>query len=389
MWTKIAHMIRLKAYKFRFAPTKEQEKQLAIEFGCARFVWNFFLNQRSFAYKELGESLNYVANSRYLTSMKKAQEWAWLADCSSTVLTQKLNDLETAFGNFFKGRADYPRFKKKLHAQSIRYQIDQRHVMKTYRAGEFLKLPNIGVLDINWSQIPQGIPKMATISKTASGKYFVSFACEVEIKELPRTGKVAGVDVGIKDVAVTSDGFFSGAPKNTYKYARQLRKAQRNLSRKTKSSNRWHKQRVAIAKIHEKIANCRKDFLHNLTTSLVRKYDHIGLEDLNVKGMMQNRKLSKAIADVGLFELKRQLEYKAQWYGKEITVIDRWFPSTKTCHVCGQLHNLTLADREISCDCGLKNFNRDLNAAINIKHQAAVIAVRGATHHLVKLPKAA
>jgi putative transposase len=381
-------MIRLKAYKFRFTPTKEQEKQLDVEFGCARFVWNFFLNQRSFAYKELGESLNYVANSRYLTAMKKAEQWAWLADCSSTVLTQKLNDLETAFGNFFKGRADYPRFKKKLHAQSIRYQIDQRHVMKTYRAGEFLKLPNIGTLDINWSQIPQGIPKMATVSKAASGKYFVSFACEVEIKELPRTGRVAGVDVGIKDVAVTSDADFSGAPKNTYKYARQLKKAGRNLSRKTKGSNRWHKQRVAVAKIHEKIANCRKDFLHNLTTSLVRQYDHIGIEDLNVKGMMQNRKLSKAIADVGLFELKRQLEYKAQWYGREITVIDRWFPSTKMCHVCGQLHNLTLADREISCDCGLKNFNRDLNAAINIKQQA-VLVCRGATHPLVKLPKAA
>jgi putative transposase len=379
-------MIRQKAYKFRVYPTKQQAKQLAVEFGCARYIWNFFLAQRSFAYKELGESLNWVANSRYLTAMKKAEQWAWLKDCSATVLSQKINDLETAFGNFFKGRASYPKFKKKLHAQSIRYQIDQRHVMKTYRAGELLRLPNIGELKVKWSQVPQGIPKMATVSKSASGCYYVSFACEVDIKELPKTGRIAGVDVGIKDVAVTSDGYFSGAPKNTYKYARQLRKAQRNLSRKTKGSNHWHKQRIAVAKINEKIASCRRDFLNKLTTGLIRKYDFVSIEDLNVKGMMKNRKLSKAIADVGLFELKRQLSYKAQWYGKEITVIDRWFPSTKTCSCCGQIHNLTLADRTISCDCGL-NLNRDLNAAINIK--AAGLAVRRAAHPLVKLPQAA
>lgn len=384
---KISAMIRQKAYKFRIYPTKSQEKQLAIEFGCARFVWNFFLHQRSFAYKELGESLNWVANSRYLTAMKKAKQWEWLGDCSATVLSQKINDLETAFGNFFKGRADYPRFKKKLHAQSIRYQLDQRQILKTYKAGELLKLPKLGELKVKWSQVPQGIPKMATISKTPSGKYFVAFACEVEIIALPRTGRVAGVDVGIKDVAVTSDGYFSGAPKNTYKYARQLKKAQRNLSRKTKGSNRWHCQRKAVAKIHEKITNCRKDFLHNLTTSLVRQYDHIGIEDLNVKGMMQNRKLSKAIADVGLFELRRQLDYKAQWYGKEITVIDRWFPSTRQCSGCGQLHNLTLSDRIINCGCGII-LPRDLNAAINIKQQAVMVC-RGATYHLDKLPKAA
>lgn len=379
-------MIRQKAYKFRIYPTKHQAKQLAVEFGCARYVWNFFLAQRSFAYKELGERLSYVANGKYMTAMKKTQEWAWLADCSSTVLTQKLNDLESAFGNFFKGRASYPKFKKKLHAQSIRYQLDQRHILKNYSAGELLKLPNIGAIDVKWSQVPQGIPKMATVSKTASGKYFVSFACEVEINALPKTGRITGVDVGIKDVAVTSDGDFSGAPKNTYKYARQLRKAQRNLSRKTKGSNRWHKQRIAVAKIHEKIANSRRDFLNKLTTKLVREYDFVSIEDLNVKGMMKNRKLSKAIADVGLFEFKRQLEYKAQWYGKEITVIDRWFPSTKMCSCCGQIHNLTLADRIISCDCGL-NLNRDLNAAINIKQ--AGLACRGATNQPVKLPKAA
>lgn len=378
-------MLIQKSYKFRLYPTKQQAEQLAIEFGHARYVWNFFLRQRSFAYKELGESLNYVANSKYLTAMKKAQEWAWLNGCSSTVLGQKLNDLETAFGNFFKGRASYPKFKKKLHAQSIRYQLDQRQVLRTYKAGELLKLPKLGELKIKWSQVPAGTPKMVTVSKTAAGDYYVAFMCEVEQMPKPKTTKSVGLDVGIKDVLVSSDGYFSGAPKFTYKYARQLRKAQRVLSRRTKGSNRWHKQRVVVAKIHEKIGNCRKDFLHKLTSKIVTEYDYISVEDLNVKGMMQNKKLSKAIADVGIFELNRQLAYKSGWYGKDLAVIDRWYPSTKTCSSCGQLHVMKLSDRVINCDCGL-SLDRDLNAAINIKW--AGNAQRGETHQLIGEAKA-
>lgn len=373
-------MIRQKAYKFRIYPTEEQRQKLAVEFGNARFVWNHALAMRTKAYKRRKESLNYISLGKHITHLKKTDRFKWLSDSTACVLTQKLIDQDTAFKNFFKHGFKYPRFKKKSHAQSIRYQIDQRHVAKNYKAGEFLKLPNIGELNIKWSQIPQGVPKMATISQTASGDYYVSFACEVEISPLPKTSKSVGVDVGIKDVVVTSDEFFSGAPKFTYKYARQLKKAQRNLSRKTKGSNRWEKQRLAVAKIHEKISACRKDFLHKLTTKLVREYDYISIEDLNVSGMLKNRKLSKAIADVGLHELKRQLEYKADWYGKEITVIDRWFPSTKTCSCCGQIHNLKLSDRVITCGCGL-NLNRDLNAAINIK-QAGLVC-RGASNQSV------
>lgn len=367
-------MKQLKAYRYRFYPTQTQIDQLEVEFGNARFVWNHALEMRSKAYKRRKESLNYVGLGKHLTHLKRTSRFEWLNNSTSCVLTQKLIDQDKAFKNFFDGRAQYPKFKKKSHAQSIRFQLDQRHVARNYRPAELLKLPKIGELNIRWSQIPGGIPKMVTVSKTATGKYFVSFACEVEIDHAPKTGKIVGVDVGVKDVVVTSDGFHSGAPKFTYKNEKRLRKAQRILSRRTKGSKRWHKQRIAVARIHEDISNCRKDFLHKLTTKLVRENDVICLEDLNVSGMMKNYKLSKAIADVGMFELKRQLEYKANWYGKEIITISRWFPSTRMCSGCGQLHDMKLDDRVMQCDCGL-TIDRDENAAINIK--AAGIVVRG------------
>jgi putative transposase len=297
-------------------------------------------------------------------------------------LGQKLADLDKAFDNFFKGRAKFPKFKKKHHAQSVRYQLDQRQILNNYRAGELLKLPKLGSLEVRWSQPPGGIPKMATVSKSASGKYFVSFMCEVEQQLMPITGQVVGIDVGIKDVVVTSEGFHSGAPKFTYKYQRKLKKAQRILSKKTKGSNGWKKQRIAVAKIHEMIANSRKDFLHKLTTKLVSENDVICVEDLNVSGMLKNRCLSKAVADVGIFELNRQLEYKAAWYGKQVIKINRWYPSTKTCSACGTMKPMKLSERVYECSCGL-SLDRDENAAINIK--AAGLAASGAIYQPEKV----
>lgn len=372
----------MKAYKFKFRPTKAQESQLAIEFGCARFVWNRALKEKEYAYQQWSVSLSSFDISRHITQYKKTEKYAWLNDCTATVLGQKLADLDKAFDNFFKGRAKFPKFKKKSHAQSIRYQLDQRHVLNNYRAGELIKLPKLGELKVKWSQVPGGIPKMVTVSKSASGKYFVGFMCEVEQGLMPMTGKVVGIDVGIKDVVVTSDGFYSGAPKFTYKYQRKLKKANRKLSKKKKYTNGWKKQRIVVAKIHEKIANSRKDFLHKLTTKLVTENDVIYTEDLNVSGMMKNHKLSKAVADVGLFELNRQLIYKAQWYGKEVTKISRWFPSTKQCSSCGAIHKMPLDKRAMNCGCGLI-MCRDLNAAHNIK--AAGRAVSGAIYQPEKV----
>jgi len=356
-----------KSYKFRFYPTLEQAKQLANEFGCARFVWNQGLIRREYAYQQWNVSLNskYDITSQ-INELKNLEGYEWLKDVTAAVLTQKLIDQDKAFTNFFEGRAKFPKLKKKTHAQSIRYQLDQRHVLKNYRAGEYLKLPNLGELNIKWSQVPGGVPKMVTVSKSASGNYFVGFMCEVEQALKPSTGKVVGIDVGIKDVIVTSDNAHSGAPRFTYKYQRQLKKAGRKLSKKKKGSNGWHKQRIVLAKIHEKIANSRKDFLHKLTTKLVSEYDVICVEDLNVAGILKNRKLSKAVADVGIGELNRQINYKAEWYGKTVVKISRWYPSTKTCSACGKIREMKLSQRTYACECGLV-IDRDLNAAINIK----------------------
>lgn len=365
-------MIIRKAYKFRFDPTEEQKAQLAVEFGCARFVWNHALNLRQCVYANCidengkGENINYVGLNKHLTFLKGTENFGWLKNATAGMLTQKLIDLDKAYDNFFKGRAKFPKFKKKGHSESIRYQLDQRNILSTYSAGEFIKLPKLGFINVRWSQLPFGTPKMATVSKTASGKYFVSFACEIEQAPKPKTSRVIGVDVGIKDVVVTSDGFQSGSPKFTYQHQRELRREQRKLSKKTKGSNGWKKQRLVVARVHEKIANCRKDFLHKLTTKLVSENDVICLEDLNVKGMLSNRKLSKAVADIGIFEFNRQIKYKAQWYGKQVIVIDRWFPSTKMCSSCGSIKQIKLSERIYRCDCGLV-LDRDLNAAINIK----------------------
>ena len=221
----------MKAYKFRLQPTQEQAEQLSKEFGCARFVWNQGLIRREYAYQQWGVSLSSAYDiSSQITGLKKLESHEWLKEATASVLQQKLIDQDKAFDNFFKGRASFPKLKKKSHAQSIRHQLDQRIVLNNYRAGELLKLPKLGELKVKWSQVPGGIPKMVTVSKSASGKCFVSFMCEVEQALKPVTGKVIGIDVGIKDVIVSSDGLHSGAPKFTYKYQRQLKKAGRKLS---------------------------------------------------------------------------------------------------------------------------------------------------------------
>lgn len=362
-----------RAYKYRIIPTAEQKHQLAIAFGHARFVWNFALSMRRKACKRRGESLNSVGVSRLITRLKKTSRYGWLKDCPATVPGQKLRDMDTAYSNFFLGRAKFPTFKKKDNAQSIRYQMDQRQIDRMFKAGGLLKITGLGEIDVKWSRIPKGKPKMVTVSLDSAGRYFVSMSVEELILPLPKTKKAAGIDIGIKDVIVSSDGWHSGAPKYTRQYAARLRTAQKHLSRKKRGSNRWHRQRVKVARIHAKITDSRKDFLHKLTTRLVREFDFIGIEDLNVSGMMKNRCLSKAVADAGMFELKRQLEYKAAWYGKEVVQVSRWEPTTKTCSACGQLHDMPLSERVMSCDCGL-TMDRDHNAAINVLAAAGRVA---------------
>lgn len=354
---------RLKAYKFRFYPTAEQRHQLAVEFGNARFVWNRCLALRSQAWEERQERHNYVSLNRQVTEWKRT-EFPWLADSAACCLTQGLMDQDRAFKNFFEKRGRYPRFKSRYDRQAVRYQLDQRQIERTYRAGTFLKLPKLGLLKIRWSQIPAGAPKMATVSKTPDGRYFVSFACEVEIALLPLTGKAVGVDLGIKDVAVTSDGWKSGNPKHLKRRLRHLKRQQRRLSRMQKGSNRRRRQRLKVARIHARIAAMRQDFLHKTTTAIVQRADVIALEDLNVKGMLKNHPLAGAIADVGMGEFRRQIEYKAAWAGRKVIVVDRWAPTSKTCSHCGSYQQkMPLSVREWTCpDCATRH-DRDVNAA--------------------------
>lgn len=354
---------RLKAYKFRFYPTAEQRHQLAVEFGNARFVWNRCLALRSQAWEERQERHNYVSLNRQVTEWKRT-EFPWLADSAACCLTQGLMDQDRAFKNFFEKRGRYPRFKSRYDRQAVRYQLDQRQIERTYRAGTFLKLPKLGLLKIRWSQIPAGAPKMATVSKTPDGRYFVSFACEVEIKPLPLTGQTIGVDLGIKDVAVSSDGWKSGNPRHLKGQLKHLKRQQRFLARKQKGSNRRRRQRQRVARIHAKIAAMRQDFLHKTTTALVQRADVIALEDLNVKGMLKNHHLAGAIADVGMGEFRRQIEYKAAWAGRKVIVVDRWAPTSKTCSHCGSYQQkMPLSVREWTCpDCHARH-DRDVNAA--------------------------
>jgi len=361
---------RLKAYKFRFYPTAEQRHQLAVEFGNARFVWNRCLALRSQAWEERQERHNYVSLNRQVTEWKRT-EFPWLADSAACCLTQGLMDQDRAFKNFFEKRGHYPKFKSRYDRQAIRYQLDQRQIERTYHAGVSLKLPKLGLLKLRWSQVPCGTPKMATVSKTPDGRYFVSFACEVEIKPLPLTGKTVGLDLGIKDVVVSWDGeqaVKSGNPRHLKRQMKHLKRQQRRLARMTKGSSRRRKQRTKVAKIHAHIAAMRADFLHKTTTAIVKSADVIALEDLNVKGMVKNHCLAGAISDVGMGEFRRQVEYKAAWNGRTVVVVDRWFPSSKTCSACGSYQaKMPLSVRDWTCpECGTQH-DRDANAAKNIR----------------------
>lgn len=355
-------------------------KQLKVDFDNARFVYNHALDMRIKAYKRRKQKVNYVKLNRHITHLKRTSKYKWLSGSTAAVLTQKLIDLENAFKRFFDKRSNFPNFKKKISSQKIRYCLDPRQIKKKYLAGKFLIVPNLGGLDISWSQLPAGIPKMITISKSASQKYYVSFSCDVDICGLKKTGKSVGLDLGVRDLVVTSDGDHVASPRFSYKFHRKLMLAQRSLSRKAKGSKRFEKQRMRVARIIDLIKFSRRDFIHKLTTDLIRKYDVISIEDLYVAGMLKNHKIARSIIDSNFYEIRRQLSYKSNWHGKELTVIDRWTPTTRKCSDCGIMHIMKLSDRMMSCSCGL-SLNRDENAARNI-HKAGMV-LRGALYRPV------
>ena len=356
-----------RSYKFRISPNSNQRAKLNQCFGISRFAYNCGLDAIGFGYRTQGQRFTGIDCSRAITELARDPDYEWLKNAPKTVITNALRNLDTAFQNFFKGRAKYPTFKKKLNKQKATFQLDQR--LNNWLAGRMLKLPTLGEIKVNWSRMPTGRPKTATITRTETGKYFVSLSIAEDQEHLPRTGKACGVDVGIKDLAITAD-WKSGAPKYTAKYARDLKIAQRRLSRKTKGSKRWHHTRIKVARIHEKIANSRSNFVHNVSSYIVKNHDYIGIETLNVKGLLKNRKLSKAISDAALSELHRQLKYKSEWYGRELQQCSMWEPTSKTCYDCGLINKeLKLSDRLWTCECGTTH-DRDQNAARNILRAA-------------------
>jgi putative transposase len=359
------NMEQKRAYKYRFYPTDEQKKILARTFGCCRFVYNWALRQRTDAFYNERQRLYYKDLSEALTQLKKQPEYSWLSEVSSVPLQQVLRHLDKAFLNFFEGRAEYPTFKKKRNQQAATYTSNAFKWDGTHLTLAKMDAP----LTIVWSRmLPDGAkPSSVTITKDCADRYFLSLLVEVDIAHLSQTDTSLGADLGLKSFVVLSDGQVVGNPKFFHKDEKKLAKAQRRHAKKKKGSKNRNKARKKVARIHARIVDRRRDFLQKLSTRLIRENQTICVESLQVKNMVKNPTLSKAISDVGWSEFVSQLEYKAQWYGRNLVKIDKWYPSSKRCFECGHiLDALSLDVREWTCpECGTHH-DRDINAAKNI-----------------------
>ena len=354
-----------RAYKYRFYPTPEQADELVRTFGCVRLVYNKALEERTRAYRLEGRGVSYGESSAALTAWKKTPELAFLCEVSSVPLQQALRHLQAAFANFFARRAKYPAFKSRKRSRA---SAEYTRSAFRWRDG-LLTLAKMGApLDIVWSRpLPEGAePSTVTVSRDAAGRWFVSLLVEEKIAPLPPVEQSVGVDTGLTALATLSSGEQIANPRHERPGRRRLAKAQRALARKEKGSNNRAKARLRVAKVYARIADRRRDYLHKVTTRLVRENQVIAVEDLSVRNLVKNRRLARAISDAGWRELRRMLEYKTAWYGRTLVVADRWFPSSKLCSACGTLREqLPLNVREWTCACGAVH-DRDVNAARNL-----------------------
>ena len=353
----------VKSYKFRIYPTKDQKVFLSRQFGAARFIYNHFLSNRKSEYLNNKKGLSYYDDSRSLTKLKREDGFEWLNDINSQTLQASLRNLETAYQNFFKKRTRFPNFHSKSNKQTVK--IPQHFNLEEGK----LYIPKLKTgIEIRIHREMPSKPQCCYISKTCSGQYYACFPCEEEANPLPKLDYTVGIDLGIKSLIVTSEGEVIDN-KNVYRSVeKELAYKQRQLSKKKKGSKSRERQRRVVAQINEYIANCRKDYLHKVTKTLIDENQVIITESLAVKNMIQNHCLAKSIQDASWGELLRQLAYKAEWYGRTLYQIDRWFPSSKTCNSCQfVVDSLPLNIREWTCPKCHKHHDRDANAAMNIR----------------------
>ena len=380
-------MIRKKAYKFRIYPTKKQAKLIDKTFGCCRFVFNYSLatqkrkDEMWYIVEEMvqqgyfeennwrGEFFNKTNSIKDIAKLKKTHDW--LKEVDSIALQSTVENLGVAYDKYYKKTGGKPKFKsKKNEIQSYTTKLINGNIEII---GKRIKLPKLGLVKIKKTRTINGDIKRVTVSKTKSNKYFVSILCDVDIQELPKIDKKVGVDVGIKTFAVCSDGYKEENPKYLRKAEKRLAKLQKDLSRKEYNSKNYHKNRIMVAKLHEKIANQRMDFLQKFSTKLIRENQSIAIEDLRISNTLRNHKLAKAISEVSWYEFRRMLEYKAEWYGRTIVVAPSNYASSQLCSNCGYKNSdvKNLALRNWTCpQCGA-NHDRDLNASINLENLIA------------------
>lgn len=362
----------LKAYKFRLYPNPEQQEFFAKSFGCARFIWNKMLNDKIEHYEKTKTTLKN-------TPAQYKGEFEWLKEVDSLALANVQLGLQKAFQSFFKSNFGFPKFKKKGIKDSYTTNNQKGTVAVSSNS---IKLPKVGYIKAKNDRTINGLIKSATVSKAPSGKYFVSVLVETLAEPLPKTQSTVGIDLGLTDFIVLSDGIKVANPKFLASFEHKLAREQKSLAkrravaktenRKLSESSNYQKQRIKVAKLYEKITHCRNDFLHKLSFNLIKNHDVIVIEDLNVKGMVKNRRLAKAISDASWSEFTTMLAYKADWYGKHLVKIDRWYPSSKTCSGCGHVlgnGELTLAMRQWQCPCCKVSNDRDINASTNILNE--------------------
>ena len=369
-------MERLKAYKFRIYPTEEQEIFFAKTFGCVRKVYNLMLNDRKKAYEEVKNDPS--KKMTFPTPAKYKKEFPFLKEVDSLALANAQLNLDKAYKNFFRDKSvGFPRFKsKKNPVQS--YTTNNQNGTVALIDSKFIKVPKLkSLIRIKLHRQPKGRIKSATISRHASGKYYISLLCKEEISELPKTNSAIGIDLGITDFAILSDGQKIDNNKFTSKMEKKLKREQRKLSKRAllaknkgiplSEAKNYQKQKRKVARLHEKVMNQRTDFLNKLSTEIIKNHDIICIEDLNVKGMLRNHKLARSISDVSWSSFVAKLQYKADWYGREIIKVDQWFPSSQICSECGHKDGKKSLDiREWTCPICHTHHDRDINASINI-----------------------